>query len=265
MSKQITLDPQVRAALDRSVFTSDSVQLPEQLDRALYMKVNKIIETAGGKWNRKRAAHLFGEDPKRVLGLAIEVGALDISQVDISVMKSDKMNAVVDQLFPTPPDIARKMIAAAEIEPGMCVLEPSVGTGVLVQAVIDSVDTEILGYEIDRRLCNLLDRKFPSYKLHTRCMDFLVASDFMGCYPRVVMNPPFVRGADILHIEHALKFLAPGGRLVAICANGPRQREAFELRANSSGGYWEDLPAGTFKGSGTDVNTAMVVINRAKR
>jgi hypothetical protein len=47
----------------------------------------------------------------------------------------------------------------------------------------------------------------------------------LGKFDRVVMNPPFDHGADIKHVEHARKFLKPGGRLVAVVANGPRQRE----------------------------------------
>jgi hypothetical protein len=74
------------------------------------------------------------------------------------------------------------------------------------------------------------------------------------------MNPPFVNGADIQHIKHAVTFLKPGGRLVAICANGPRQQAALKPLAEQSGGYWEDLPAGTFADQGTNVNTAMLVI-----
>ena len=45
------------------------------------------------------------------------------------------------------------------------------------------------------------------------------------------MNPPFDHGADIRHIDHARRKLNPGGRLVAICAAGPRQRERFEAIA----------------------------------
>jgi 16S rRNA G1207 methylase RsmC len=71
------------------------------------------------------------------------------------------------------------------------------------------------------------------------------------------MNPPFERGADIQHIEHARKFVKPGGRLVAICANGPRQRERLMPLAT----HWEDLPAGTFKAQGTAVNAALLVID----
>jgi hypothetical protein len=49
----------------------------------------------------------------------------------------------------------------------------------------------------------------------------------------------------------------PGGRLVAVCANGPRQRE--ELGEVCS--RWIDLPHGSFKSEGTSVSTAIVVLD----
>lgn len=160
------------------------------------------------------------------------------------------------QLFPTPPELATRMVELAHIEPGQCVLEPSAGTGAIVQAVADRVDTEILCYEINPDLCAGLRRRFPSYRAHVERADFLEVESFMGQYPRVLMNPPFSHGEDIRHIQHARKFLAPGGRLVALCANGPRQREALQPLA----AYWEDLPPGTFAESGTQVNAALLVI-----
>lgn len=161
------------------------------------------------------------------------------------------------QLFPTPPDVARQVVALAEIQSGECVLEPSAGTGNLVQAVIDSgVDTEILAYEINASLCSALARKYPSYRVQARCADFLTVTDFQGQYPKIIMNPPFERGADIRHITHARTFLAPGGRLVAICADGPRQRAAFHDDADA----WIELPAGTFEG--TNVRAAIVVLSK---
>ena len=165
---------------------------------------------------------------------------------------------VAPQLFPTPPAIAAQMVELAEIEAGMTVLEPSAGTGNLVKAVLDTVDTEVLAYEINQDLCNGLIGKFPSYKLQVRQGDFLEVTDFQGCYPRIIMNPPFENGVDIKHIRHALTMLKPGGRLVALCANGPRQREAFQEVAE----YWEDLPQGSFKNAGTMVNVALLVLQK---
>ena len=70
------------------------------------------------------------------------------------------------------------------------------------------------------------------------------------------MSPPFKNGEDIKHINHALTFLRPGGRLVALCANGPRQKKAFMDIAE----HWEELPADSFKEAGTRVNVALMVL-----
>jgi protein-L-isoaspartate O-methyltransferase len=171
-------------------------------------------------------------------------------------LKAGIQTVSAPQLFPTPPEIAQKMFELAEIDPGMCVLEPSAGTGNLIEPIVKNVDTEILAYEINQKLCSILSNKFPSYRVQVRQADFLEVTDFQGQYPRIIMNPPFENGGDIKHIQHAMKFLAPGGRLVALCANGPRQQKAFKDDAE----YWEDLPAGSFKEQGTSVNVAVMVL-----
>lgn len=92
--------------------------------------------------------------------------------------------------------------------------------------------------------------------------DFLGSTSAgLGQFDLILMNPPFDSGSDIAHIKHAFGLLAPGGRLVSVCANGPRQREQLQPLALTSNGSWEDLPAGSFKHAGTMVNTALVVIN----
>ena len=74
------------------------------------------------------------------------------------------------------------------------------------------------------------------------------------------MNPPFTHGADIQHVQHAFGMLAPGGRLVAVVADGPRQHEKLRPLIEQLGGTWERLPEGTFDGEGTSVRTALVVV-----
>jgi|GEM_PF-273579 len=162
------------------------------------------------------------------------------------------------QLFPTPPLLAARMVMAARLEPGLCVLEPNGGTGSLIQAVIDRVDTEVLTYEINRDLCSALERRFPSHKVQVRCRDFLEVSDFQGSYPRILMNPPFANGQDIAHIRHALTFLAPGGVLVGLCADGARQREQLRPQIEAAGGTWESIPDSGF--AGTSVQVALLTV-----
>lgn len=175
------------------------------------------------------------------------------------------------QLFPTPADLARKMVDAAGIMGGERVLEPSAGTGNLVKAIQNAAtgadNVRVVAVEISAALVRGLENarrltigaNDATYDI--RCADFLTCNGDLGKFDAVIMNPPFApSAADITHIKHAVKFLRPGGRLVAICANGPRQREQLMPMVENSGGYWEDLPAGSFEASGTGVNTAMVVI-----
>lgn len=157
-------------------------------------------------------------------------------------------------LFPTPPDLAARVVELAEIEPGMTVLEPSAGTGNLVRAA-QAAGGHVQAVEINWALCSAL-AALESDSLAVMCSDFLECGETLGRFDRIVMNPPFENAADIKHVEHARTFLKPGGRLVSIVANGPRQREKLMPLAAE----WIDLPAGSFAESGTNVNAAIIVI-----
>ena len=171
------------------------------------------------------------------------------------------------QLFPTPPDLARRMVQEANIRLGMTVLEPSAGTGNLCAAILDVTNpSNLFAVEINHQLCELLSQKItpPQDAAQGICKnvlqgDFLECNGNLGKFDRVLMNPPFANGDDIKHITHAIGFLKPGGRLVAICANGPRQNEKLKPLIEENGGTWEPLPAGTFAESGTGVNTALLI------
>ena len=185
-----------------------------------------------------------------------------LTQADIDAMKETLSNGVqvvsVPQLFPTPPHIVSLMIDYADIDLCHSVLEPSAGTGCIVEALINYglAWQQIAIAEINPSLCLALSDKyrrvFPG--------DFLgrVSWELGGDFDRILMNPPFKNGDDIKHITHALTMLKSGGRLVAICANGSRQQA--KLKPLST--HWEDLPPNTFKEQGTNVNTALLVIDK---
>jgi protein-L-isoaspartate O-methyltransferase len=159
--------------------------------------------------------------------------------------------AVAPCLFPTPPEIARYVVELAGFEPGMTVLEPSAGTGALLDEIPKGC--KIVAIEIDYALARGLSRRYES-----RPEILVIRDDFLcrsGQYDRIIMNPPFDHGSDIIHIEHARELLAPGGRLVAICADGPRQRAAF-----AEADLYEPLPEGAFAAQGTGVRTAIVIL-----
>lgn len=166
------------------------------------------------------------------------------------------------QLFPTPPALVEQMIGLADLKvpsedhPQMTILEPSAGTGRILDALEGYAVT---AYEISRELWVPLQEKYESSNIHVYREDFLeVISpiDEYCKYDRIIMNPPFTRGADIKHIKHALSFLKPRGILVAICSDGPRQKTQLEPLTD----YWEPLPEGSFKNQGTNVRTVLLTI-----
>ncbi|MCP3940588.1 MAG: methyltransferase, partial [Desulfobacteraceae bacterium] len=171
-------------------------------------------------------------------------------------LKNGVQTVSASQLFPTPDDLAQRMVNYAGLKKWHTVLEPSAGTGSLLNAA-KNTEALITAVELNLNLCDHLKAKgFNNIKQG----DFLTCNGDLGVFDRIIMNPPFEKGQDIKHIKHALKFLKSGGRLVALCANGPRQTKEVKPLVKQSGGDWEDLPPGTFKSAGTMVNTAMLII-----
>jgi protein-L-isoaspartate O-methyltransferase len=141
------------------------------------------------------------------------------------------------QLFPTPPVLAVRMAKLAGIEPEDRVLEPSVGTGNLLRAIVDAQPAaRIHAVEINRALCDAIPSGFLQDG-ETLCQDFLTCTvEQLGRFDKILMNPPFDHGADVAHIKHALRFLKRDGVLVALCANGPRQQAELRPLADDLGG-----------------------------
>ncbi|MCP3943474.1 MAG: methyltransferase, partial [Desulfobacteraceae bacterium] len=136
-------------------------------------------------------------------------------------LKNGVQTVSAPQLFPTPDDLAQRMVNYAGIKTGHTCLEPSAGTGKLLDAVKKlAVEATQTAVELNFNLCDRL--KLKGYDDIRQC-DFLTCNGDLGVFDRIIMNPPFEKGQDIKHIKHALKFLKSGGRLVALCANGPRQ------------------------------------------
>jgi protein-L-isoaspartate O-methyltransferase len=171
-------------------------------------------------------------------------------------LKGIKVEAVAaPYLFETPRALAARMAELADIKPGMRILEPSAGTGRIVEALPRSCYVDAI--EISYALVSRLRAQFSGPYYNVMQADFLAFDILTGPkYSRVLMNPPFDHGLDIKHIDHALELLAPGGRLVAICADGPKQQKRFYECS------YETLPPGTFLQAGTMVSSALVIIDK---
>jgi predicted RNA methylase len=167
--------------------------------------------------------------------------------------------------FATPAPVAARLLELADLRPQMTALEPSAGEGAIagpLAARVQAVDC----IEIHAGRAAVLTR--AGYARRVMHADFLACRP--GCagagrdYDRVVMNPPFARGADVAHVEHALRFVRPGGRLVSVLPAGIRHRggkAAARLLARvDRSGWFTSLPSGAFAESGTSIATVIAVI-----
>lgn len=165
----------------------------------------------------------------------------------------------VPNFFPTPGHIVERMIRLADLRVGQTVLEPSAGKGDIARAVLAAgVTADLLQcVELNHGLgCHLIGLGFNVWR-----GDFLdYAPDHL--FDRVVMNPPFERGADHLHVLHAFEFLKPGGRLVAVVSNTTGHQ--LEQWADDHAGWVANLPEDTFRNSErpTGVQTSLVVADK---
>ncbi|MGW2986412.1 class I SAM-dependent methyltransferase [Streptomyces goshikiensis] len=221
-----------------------------RLPPALYQRVNEVLEAVGGRWMKSEGAHLFPVHAAEALAPVLAAGEV--------VTPGEKRTLA--QYFPTPVPVVGRLIALAALEPGMTVLEPSAGSGVIATAaaargaIVDCI-------ELDPGYATVLSDKHVARRV--------LVADFLTVpveprFDRVLMNPPFTRGTDMSHVVHALRFLKPNGLLVSVMSWTVTEQTdsttAFRKLVEQRGGHVEALPARAFAQSGTTVDTVLVAI-----
>jgi hypothetical protein len=252
---KIEMSPTVRAVLERGMFDGDRFHLPpEQLDRDVYIEVDKFLKAAGGKWNRSVRAHLFPGDARALLLPAIEVG---------EVVDKKRSN----EAFYTPDDVADHMMTLLRPTDGY-LLEPSAGDGALCRAVqrwsgndcfitaVELEPNEELKYHAEYVMWGDFRESFSPGERTSGEKKTIAPQDY------VAMNPPFRVAAE--HTLWAFEFLRPGGRLASIVPSNiltkaGKQERAFQAAHELCHLRTEDLEPGTFKASGTMVGAKMVM------
>lgn len=227
---------------------------PTQLNRDLYTRTNEVLSTFGGVWTSgKIKAHVFQEDPAPLLDVAIATGKF---------IRPQEFG-----FFPTQPREVERVMAMAQIQPGMNTLEPSAGRGAFALRMLQAVggDPELV------TVCELLPRNAQALK--DAGFTKVIQGDFLSVPPdprfdMVVMNPPFGGGVDIDHVMHATKFLNPTGRLIAITSvgwerNSYKKAQAFRDFIQDVDAFTDDIERGAFKAVGTDVPTKIIAIEAA--
>jgi hypothetical protein len=267
-------------ARTRGIWTGDndrSITLPDELGEEIASKtVNQrgLDVPWGFHVARERRARLKAmgiETPQEYRSALREFIGLQQRQREpdrIKAMERSMIGRRNDGLdfFPTPAGVASRMIEAADIKPGMAVLEPSAGMGHIAEQIrAAGADPDVAELSHDRRA--LLEAK----GFNVVGNDFLQLPVTGKTYDRIIMNPPFSDRRDVEHVQHAYNLLKPGGRLVAIMGEGSffgsdKRATSFRDWLDSVGGGSEKLGPGTFTDPAlpvtTGANARMVVIHK---
>lgn len=236
----------VTAILSASTCDDLLLFLPQgQLERKMYVAVNKVLADLGGKWNRTKKAHVFTINPADIIDEICITGEYTTRKKEL-------------QFFETPENIACQLVELADIQRGDMVLEPSAGHGRIAKLLSDP-----LCIEIDKHNCEVLREKGIG----------VLEADFMGdkCLQGqpiidiVVANPPFTKQQDIDHVTKMISVARL--RVVSVMSSSVFWRDnkkAVEFRdlINQYDHEFIELDEGAFKESGTNIKTVILVLNK---
>ena len=230
----------VANVLGNSQIDNEMLYLPdEQLERSLYMAVNKVLVAIGGKWNRKEKAHLFKNPVSETLEEILLTGEYTDAKKEY-------------QLFETPSGIAKQLVDMAEIQPGESILEPSAGKGAIAKYINEDFS------------CDCIELNPENRQYLTENGFYLVGDDFLQCsqkYDVIIANPPFTKQQDIEHVTHMIELARY--RVVSVMSNSIQFRtnkKTLEFRKLLDRYDSEiiDLPENSFKESGTGVQACII-------
>lgn len=241
-------DGAVLGVLAKATVEGNCLRLaPDQLDRALYVRVAKVLTGLGGKWKTNARVHEFA--------------ITDLAERVEGMIQTGKFTRIKNDLgfFRTPYPLARSLadeVAAAG--PGLY-LEPSAGDGGL------ALPLTMAGVPMGSIRCLEIDaeraERLEEGGFGVECADFLEWRT-VEAFDGILMNPPFNKGVDAAHIMKALDHLAPGGILRAIASAGVKFKggtaQALRDRVAAMGGTITDLLPLSFASEGTSVNTVVV-------
>lgn len=159
---------------------------------------------------------------------------------------------------------------------GLRVLEPSAGCGVLARMARNK-GGNVVCVEIQEDHSNSLREQ--GFEVYNRNFLDLRPED-IGYFDVIIANPPFDNGRDSDHVRHMLKFLNEKGRLISIMSASAElssSKRHSTLREHIYKNYdfigykyygmkdlpfFKDLPAGSFKHCGTNVNTVTLGLKK---
>lgn len=240
---------ELQLSLSKCNITGNTLFLPPISEGALknYNEVRNALLKAGATY--KKNSFVFPSDAQPYID---------------RLMGGEKVNIKKEfQFFGTPDTLADDLVKLADIQVDDEVCEPSAGQGAIVKAIQRATRRQrpVYGYELMEMNRTVLEGIEGLV---------LLGSDFLDCtykFHKIVANPPFSKNQDITHVMKMYGCLKAGGRLVSVTSthwkNSSNKKETeFREWIEKIGATIKEVPAGTFKESGTNIPSLIVVINK---
>ena len=224
----------------------------DKLSDTEYDKLKPYLEGMGGHWREKVGGFVF---------------SLESISRDMYLQWQED-----NQFFPTPKAVAKRLIELSGIKEYSYnnkpfILEPSAGQGSLLDELQIGIDLNYSEYVVEPNECNaeVLNNKGHVVQLMTFEEFYAKHKNDEKHITHIIMNPPFSKGRDIKHTMMAYDLLIPGGTLVAVVSENSlyyknENTDKFNDWLKKHNAYIESVPYGSFKDSGTTVDTVIIKI-----
>ena len=242
----------VEDILKHCTLEDNVLKLPQvQFNRKSYAEAKKWIEEAGGRWEGgKVQGFTFPFNAERVFGILHEGKRCNLQQEF--------------QFFSTPSEVADWLVMlAGGIQEDEKVLEPSAGTGAIIDAIHRSCKNVIVDcFELMPENKEILLKK---KNIRLIGEDFTISN--LELYDKIIANPPFSNNQDMRHVRRMYEHLNEGGTVAAIMGTHwkiAQEKECCDFRQwliNVNAKIF-DIEKGAFKQSGTGIQTTAVVIKK---
>lgn len=242
----------VEDILKHCTLEDNVLKLPRvQFNKKSYAEAKKWIEEAGGSWQGgKVQGFTFPFNADRVFSILHEGKRCNLQQ-DF-------------QFFATPPEVADWLVMlAGGVHEDEKVLEPSAGTGAIIDAIHRSCnDLVVECFELMPENKELLSKKS---NINILGDDFTTYD--LGLYDKIIANPPFSKNQDIRHVKRMYEHLNNGGTVAAIMSchwKNASEKECADFREWLKDVHAKicDIEEGSFKQSGTGIETTAVIIQK---
>lgn len=242
----------VEEILMHCTLENNIMKLPQvQFNKKSYAEAKKWIEEAGGSWQGgKVQGFTFPFNAERVFNILHEGKRCNLQQEF--------------QFFATPPEVADWLVMlAGGVHEDEKVLEPSAGTGAIIDAIHRSCkDLVVDCFELMPENKELLSKKS---NINILGDDFTTYD--LGLYDKIIANPPFSKNQDIRHVKRMYEHLNNGGTVAAIMSchwKIASEKECADFREWLKDVHAKicDIEEGSFKQSGTGIETTAVIIQK---